>query len=92
MRGLAGVLVLGGMEVNLDELEYIMEARKTYRKPFQQRKSGKEIADMCRAVIERRNDAIRYFQKNPSEAPKPKKKTVSLHLPVGCRMVQTSEP
>lgn len=91
-RGQSGeiaVLVIGGMETTLDEMEYILEARK--QKRFVPRKTGGEIAEMCRLVAERRNDAIRYYRTNPSEMPKPKRKVV-LHLPVGYRMMQTTEP
>ena len=86
--GLAGILILGGMETTLDEMEDIMQARK--EKKFVPRRGPGEIADMCRHLIERRNEAVLHMRKNPSErqnfAPK---KTVRLHLPVGCRMVQT---
>ena len=88
--GQAAVLIIGGMETTLAEMQYILEARK--QKPFVPRRTGGEIAYMCGLLAERRNDAIRYYRKNPSEAPKPKKKTVRLHLPVGFRYVQTSEP
>jgi len=86
--GQIGILILGGMETTLDEVEYILEARK--QKKFVPRRNNKEIADMCHLLLERRNDTIRYYRKNPSEAPKPK--TVRLHLPVGCRWMPTSEP
>lgn len=89
--GCAGILILGGMETTLDEMEYILEARK--QKPFVQRRSGKEIADMCRLVIERRNEMIKYLRKNPSELSNlPKKRKVRLHLPVGLRYVPTAVP
>ena len=87
--GRIGILVLGGMETTLDEMEYLVEAKK--QKPFVPRRSGGEIAQMCHLLIERRNDMIRHLRKNPSEAPK-KKRTVRLHLPVGYRMMPTSEP
>lgn len=86
--GQIGILILGGMETTLDEMEYLLEAKK--QKKFVPRKDGKEIADMCRLLMERRNERIKYFRKNPSEIPK--KKTVRLHLPVGVRYVNTSEP
>ncbi len=85
--GQIGHLIIGGMETSLDEMEYIMEAKK--EKKWEPRRSGKEIVDMCRVLIERRNDRIKYLQKNPSEAPK---RTVRLHLPVGYHMVDTPEP
>ena len=86
--GNIGVFVIGGLETTLDEMEFILEARK--QTPFVARRSGGEIAQMCQALMERRNDAIKYYRKNPSEAPK--KKSVRLHLPVGCRLVGTNEP
>ncbi len=86
--GQIGVLILGGMETTLDEMEYLVEAQK--EKKFVPRKGPKEIIDMCHALTERRNEAIKYFRKNPSEAPK--KQTVRLHLPVGYKYVNTSEP
>lgn len=87
--GRIGVFVIGGLETTLDEMEYILEAKR--QKPFVQRRSGGEIADMCRTLIERRNGMIKYFRKNPSEAPK-KKRTARLYLPSGYRYVPTSEP
>ena len=87
--GEAAVIILGGMETTLDEMEYILEAHR--QKKFVQRRDGREIAQMCQALMERRNDAIRYYRRNPSEAPK-KKKTVRLHLPVGYRYVDTAVP
>ena len=86
--GRIAILVLGGMETTLDEMEYIIEAKK--QKKFVPHRTGKEVADMCRLLLERRNDLVRHYQKNPSE--KPKKRTVRLHLPVGYRFVGTSEP
>ena len=86
--GNIGVFIIGGMETTLDEMEYLAEAHK--EKTFVPRKGPKEIIDMCHALTERRNEAIKYFRKNPSEAPK--KKTVRLHLPVGYKYVGTSEP
>lgn len=86
--GRIGVLIIGGMETTLDEMEYILESKK--QEKWVPRKSGKDIADMCRLLLERRNDRIKYLRKNPSEAPK--KKTVRLHLPVGYHMVDTPEP
>lgn len=86
--GQAAVIILGGMETTLDEMEDILEAKK--QEQFVPRRSGKEIADMCRLLLEQRNDTIRYYKKNPSEAPK--RKTVRLYLPVGMRYADTSEP
>lgn len=88
--GRIGVFVLGGLETTLDEMEYILESKR--QKKFVPKRTGGEVAQMCRLLLERRNEAIKYFRKNPSEAPKPKKRTVRLHLPVGFRYVPTSEP
>ncbi len=86
--GQAAVIILGGMETTLDEMEAILEAKK--QEKFVPRRSGKEIADMCRLLLERRNDTIRHYRKNPSEAPK--RKTVRLHLPVGYHYADTLDP
>ena len=82
--GRIGILILGGMETTLDEVEYILEAKK--QKPFVPRRSSGEIASMCYELLERRNSLIRHYQKNPSEAPK---KTARLYLPVRVRQVKT---
>lgn len=82
-------LIIGGMETSLDEIEDLLAAKK--ERKFTPRRGPGEIADMCRQLIEIRNDKIKYYRKNPSEAPKPKPK-VRLHLPVGFRYVQTNEP
>lgn len=86
--GQIAVLILGGMETTLDEMEYILEAKR--QKKFVPRRDGKEIAAMCFELLNRRNDMVRHYQKNPSE--RPKKKTVRLHLPVGYRYMPTKEP
>mgnify|MGYP001587946274 FL=1 len=86
--GRIATLILGGMEATLDEVEYILEAHK--EKKFQQRRSGGEIADMCRLLIEKRNDRFKFFQKNPSEKPRRRKRRI--YLPVGYRYVDTPEP
>lgn len=86
--GLVAVLVLGGMETTLDEMEYILEARR--QKKWEPTRGGGEIAQMCRALQDRRNEAIKHLRKNPSEAPK--KRKARMYLPVGFRMAQTSEP
>lgn len=88
--GQAAVLILGGMETTLDEIEDILEAKR--QKKFEARRSQGEIAQMCRHLIERRNELIRHYRKNPSEAPRVPKKKVRLHLPVGFRYVGTNEP
>ena len=89
--GFVGHLIIGGMKVSLDEMEYLIEAKK--EKKFVPRKSNKEVADMCRLLVERRNDQIKYLRKNPSEMRNlpPKKKPV-LHLPVGWHYENTAEP
>mgnify|MGYP001610406709 FL=1 len=94
-RGVGGriaVLILGGMETTLDEMEYLVAAKQA-KKFVPQRGSG-EIASMCQALTIRRNEQIeaqrKYLKGNPSA--RPKKRTVRLHLPVGYRMVGTSEP
>ena len=91
--GRIGVLVLGGMETTMDEMRYILQAKQDKR--FVPQRNSGDIAKMCKLVAEKRNDDIlrqrQYFKKNPSERPK-KKRTVTLHLPVGYRMVQTDVP
>lgn len=86
--GQIGVFIMGGLETTLDEMEYILEAKK--QKAFKPQRSGGEVAQMCQLLLERRNNLIRHYRKNPSEAPK--KKPVRLHLPVGFRYVSTNEP
>jgi hypothetical protein len=88
--GQIAVLVIGGMETTLDEMQYILEARK--QKTFVPKRTGGEVAQMCALLRERRNDTIRHYRRNPSEAPQPKKKTVKLHLPVGFHMMNTEVP
>lgn len=84
------MLVLGGMETTLDEMEYILECSR--QKKWEPRKTQGEIAQMCHAVQERRNEQIKYFRKNPSEAPKLRPRRPGLYLPRGYRMVPTEEP
>ena len=90
--GRVGILVIGGMETSLDEVQDIVAAKQA--KQFIPRRSQNDIAAMCRLVAARRNNAIedqrKQFQRNPSM--RPKKRRMRLHLPVGYRMVQTSEP
>lgn len=86
--GRVAVLVLGGMETSLDEMEYILEAKR--QKKFIPRRGMGEIADMCRLILDRRNELIKQMQKHMPASPK--KRTVRLHLPVGHRMVKTDEP
>jgi len=91
--GRIAVLVLGGMETTLDEMEYIIAAKRD--KKFVPHRNEGEIVQMCRLLQVRRNEQIearqKYLAANPSEAPK-KKRTVRLHLPVGYRMVKTNAP
>lgn len=86
--GQVGVLVLGGMETSLDEIEYILEEYK--QRKFKPERSSKEIVNMCHMLLERRNDLVRHLRKNPSE--RPKTRPVTLHLPVGYRFVGTGKP
>lgn len=92
--GRIAVLVLAGMETTLDEVEYIVKAKQD--KKFIPRRGPGEIAQMGRLLLEKRNEEIlarrKYLKANPSEVPKPRKKRVRLHLPVGLRYVGTSEP
>jgi hypothetical protein len=89
--GKAAVIILGGMETTLDEMEYLLVRQKErMAQPFVRRKTGGEVAQMCQDLTQRRNDQIRHFQANPSE--KPKKKPVRLHLPVGCHWAPTAVP
>ncbi len=91
--GHIGVLVLGGMVTTLDEMEYIVAAKKEKR--FVPRRNPSDIAGMCRLIAERRNEQIEAARKqathNPSEMPQ-KRRTVRLHLPVGVRYVGTDVP
>lgn len=88
--GQVAILVIGGMEASLDEVHYLLAARQ--QKKFVPQRTPGEISQMCAELRERRNNTIRYYRKNPSEAPKPRKNTVRLYLPVGLRYVPTSEP
>ena len=85
--GMIGVLVLGGMETTLAEVRDIIAARQA--KKFVPKRNVSEITQMCRLVADRRNELIMEARKRAG--PKPKKKVV-LHLPVGFRYVNTSEP
>lgn len=87
--GRIAVLVLGGMETTLDEMQYILEARR--EKKFVPKRGPGEISQMCQLLQERRNEAIKHLRKNPSEAQRPKRK-IRLFLPVGYRMAPTGEP
>ena len=87
--GQAAVLILVGMETSMDEMNEILECHQ--QKKFVPRKSQGEIANMCRMLIEQRNDQVRYLRKNPSEKPK-KTNTRRLLLPVGYRYAPTAVP
>lgn len=87
--GRVAILVLGGMETTLDEMEYILQAKQ--EKKFVPKRTPGDIVRMCELVAERRHDQIKHLKANPSEMPK-KKKTVRMYLPVGYRYVPTSEP
>lgn len=87
--GKAATIILGGMETTLDEVEYMLEGIR--EKKFTPQRSPSDIARMCQLVAERRNAKIKYWRKNPSEAPKRRASPV-LHLPVGFRMAQTPIP
>ena len=86
--GNIGTLIIGGMETTLAEMRDIMAAKQ--EKKWVPRRSDSDVVDMCRYLLEKRNDLIRHYRKNPSEAPKVPKPV--LYLPVGCRMVDTVEP
>lgn len=88
--GFIGHIIIGGMETTLDEMEELMEAKR--EKKWVPRKSGKDIADMCRHLMEIRNVKIRYYRKNPSEAPKFQPKKNVLLLPVGVKWQDTPIP
>ena len=92
--GRVAVLVLGGMEATLAEVEDLVAAK--WQKEFVPKRSPDTIISMARRLMEQRNEQIeerrKYLKANPSEAPKPKKKTVRLHLPSGYKMVGTEIP
>lgn len=86
--GLAAIVVMGGMVTTRDEMEYIAEARR--QKTWVPKRTNNEIAKMCQHSGERHNEAVMEARKrNPNP---PKKKPVTLYLPVGYRMAETSEP
>jgi len=87
--GNIATLILGGMETTLDEIEDILAAKQ--EKKWVPRKTGAEISNMCRYLLDQRNERIKHLRKNPSEIPKSKPKPV-LHLPVGYRWAPTAEP
>lgn len=85
--GQIATLILGGMETSLAEMRDIMAAKQEKR--FVPRRGNGEIADMCRFLLERRNEAILMARKSrPTQGKKP----VRMLLPVGYRMEQTSIP
>lgn len=85
--GQIAVLVLGGMETTLDEMEYIVQARQA--KTFVPRRNESEIAQMCNLLQQRRNEQIIEARKRARPVLKRK---VRLHLPVGFRYANTNEP
>jgi hypothetical protein len=92
-RGQGGniaTIILGGMETSLDEIEDILAAKK--EKKWVPRKNNNEIADMCRHLMELRNDRILHLRKNPTESVPVSKPKPVLHLPVGYRWAPTTEP
>ena len=90
--GRAAILVLGGMETTLAEMQYILEAKKA--KVFVPKRAPGDIVAMCRLVQERRNELIesrrKFLKANPSDAPK--KRRIRMYLPVGYRFVPTTVP
>ena len=88
--GMAAVLVLGGMETTLAEMEYILEARQS--KKFVPKRTSGDVAEMCRLVADRRNEEFMAARKLPQVASTPKPRRRGLYLPRGFRMVPTSEP
>ena len=91
--GRVAVLVLGGMEATLDEVEDILAAKKA--KKFVPQRGQSEIAQMCRVVADRRNELIAEARKRAGMSmaePATPRKRVRLYLPRGLRYVPTSEP
>ena len=88
--GMAAVLVLGGMETTLSEMEYILEARQS--KKFVPKRTSGDVAEMCRLVANKRNEQIMAARKLPQAASAPKPRRPGLYLPRGFKMVPTSEP
>ena len=88
--GRVGTFILGGMETTLDEIEDMVEGIK--EKKFVPQRGSAEIAQMCRHLIEKRNETIKYLRKNPSEAPKKRPAGPQFYLPVGYRMAETPVP
>ena len=88
--GQVAVLILGGMETSLDEVEDILANKR--QKPFVQQRTQAEIREMCSVLAQRRDDRIRYWKKNPSEKPPVRQKQRTLYLPRSVRMVPTSVP
>ena len=82
--GRAAVLVIGGMETTLDEMEDILAAAKA--KKFKPKRTNGEIAAMCEELRQRRNEAILQARKT---APAKPKRKIRLYLPVGYRMAET---
>ena len=87
--GRVAVLVLGGMETTLDEMEYIVAAKQAQK--FVPQRGASEISQMCRLLADRRNEQIMDARKRAPAAPRPKRR-VRLHLPVGFRYVGAGVP
>lgn len=87
--GRVATIVLAGMETTLDEVEYMLEGIR--EKKFIEKRSRGDIVKMCKAIAERRNEQIKYWRRNPTEAPQPKPRK-TLYLPRNVRMVQTPIP
>jgi len=90
-RGQGGniaTLIIGGMETTLDEMEDILAAKKDQK--WVPRRSNSDIAEMCRHLMEMRNEKILEARKNPSTHKQPPKP--AFYLPVGVRMVDTPIP
>lgn len=88
--GRIATIVLAGMETTLDEVEDMLLGIK--EKKFRPVRRPSDIAMRIRMQMERRNNLIRYYRKNPSEAPKFRPKKKQLYLPRGYRMADTSVP
>lgn len=92
--GRIAVLVLGGMETTLDEMEYLVAAKQ--EKKFVPKRTPGDIVEMCRLLTARRNEQIeaknKFLAGNPSMVTPRKRRTVRLHLPVGFRYAPTNVP
>ena len=86
--GRVATIILAGMETTLDEVEYMLEGIR--EKKFVPQRKPSDIVQMCRMVAERRNEQIKYWRKNPSEAPKARRP--GLYLPKSVRMRRSTVP